>query len=113
MTCSARHLTGSEKESLQRGEDGLSPYMSSELKKRGHLLLCSSYVRGEGLKLELGTSSRAWRDMFRNRLEDEEAQLAGRAAMAKTVRLSSERNVKEWAKETERMLEITESGEQL
>jgi ferredoxin len=109
MTCSGKHLPGSRKESLLRGEDGLSPHMSRELKRKGHVLLCSSSVVGEGLKLQLGTAETCWREMFRDRLENEEAQLKGRAAMAKTIRLSSERNVEKWTEETEKILD--RSGE--
>lgn len=109
MTCSGRHLEGSETSSLLKGEDGLSPHMSTELANKGHILLCSSHVVGDGLKIQIGEYNRAWNDMFRRRLEDEEAQHTGRVAMAKTIRRSSENNVERWAEETEAVLE--KSGE--
>lgn len=109
MTCAGKHSEGSVKSSLQKDEDGLSPHMSRELVSRGYILLCSSCVVGDGLKLQIGEKNGAWCAMFRQRLEDEDAQLKGRAAMAKTIRLSSERNVERWAEQTKALLD--KSGE--
>jgi ferredoxin len=105
LTCSARHVENSEKVSLVRAEDGLSPYMSKQVKKNGYILTCSSHVVGEGLKLELGENHKAWDDMYRLRVEGESAKVAGWRAMAKTVRMSDERNPDRWVVETEAVLE--------
>jgi ferredoxin len=105
LTCTGRHADESQKSSLERREDGLSPYMSREVVKRGYVLTCSSCVVGEGLKLELGENHRAWNEMYVARLKEEATQLTGRAAMAKTIRLSDEKNVPRWTVETESALE--------
>jgi ferredoxin len=109
LTCSARHVENSEKVSLVRKEDGLSPYMSKEVEKSGYILTCSSHVVGEGLKLELGENHKAWDDMYRLRVEGESAKVAGWRAMAKTVRMSDERNPDRWVVETEAVLEEKKS----
>lgn len=105
LTCVGRHSHGSQESSLQRDADGLSPHMSKELAERGHILLCSSYVSGDGLKLELGQNYRAWDEMYRQRVEDESMRRIGLEAVAKAMRLRSEANVEEWKEETENMLE--------
>ena len=110
MTCSGRHARHSRQSSLRRGDDGLSPHMSREVSKQGFVLTCSSYVVGDGLKLEIGENHQVWNEMYRARFEDDSARLAGRAAMAKTIRMTDERNVERWAIETEAAFQ--KSGEQ-
>jgi ferredoxin len=105
LTCSARHVENSEEVSLVRSEDGLSPYMSKQVEKSGYILTCSSHVVGEGLKLELGEHQKAWDDIYRLRVEGESAKVAGWRAMAKTVRMSDERNPDRWVVETEAVLD--------
>lgn len=109
LTCAGRHTNNSEESSLRRGEDGLSPYMSRLTSKSGYVLTCSSFVTGDGLKLELGQNSRAWTDLYRDRLYDESTQYAARKAMARTIRRSDEKNLEQWAIETKTALE--KSGE--
>lgn len=104
MTCAGRHAENSRQSSLQRGEDGLSPHVSREVANRGYILTCSSHVVGDGLKLELGENHNVWDDIYRGRLVDDTAQFVGRAAMAKVIRESDERNIKRWADETEAAL---------
>jgi ferredoxin len=101
MTCTGLHTENSRQSSLQRGEDGLSPHMSKEVAKRGYVLTCSSHVVGDGLKLALGENHRAWNEMYRTRLEEDAVQLVGRAATAKTIRRSDEKNPERWTVETE------------
>ena len=60
---------------------------------------------GDGLHVELGMNHQVWTDMYRIRLEDEQAQDVGRTAKARTIRLYNERHVDRWAKETQSMLE--------
>ena len=105
LTCAGSHESGSQTTALLRGTDGLSPHMSRELEKRGHLLLCSSYVKDDGLKLKLDSNHRAWDEMYRQRFEDENTRLLGLEAVAKVMRLRSEANVEQWTEETEIMLE--------
>jgi len=108
LTCVGRHTPGSDESNLQRGEDGLSPYMSDQARKRGYILTCSSTVRGNGVKLEVGRHDDAWEELYKTRTEDEETQRAGRAAMAKTIRMHAENHVDEWIDETTETLRKTE-----
>lgn len=109
LTCAGMHESGSQTSALLRGPDGLSPNMSKELEAKGHILLCSSYVTGGGLKLKLESNHRAWDEMYRQRLDDDSTSLLGLEAVAKAMRLSSEANVEQWTQETEILLE--KSGE--
>jgi hypothetical protein len=111
LTCVGTHATESNESSIVHGEDGLSPHISKQARKRGYILTCSSYVVGDGVKLQIGDNNKAWDYLFRERLEEESTQLAGREAMAKVIRISAERNVVDWAKETEEVLRKTEYNE--
>jgi hypothetical protein len=84
--------------------------MSGEVSKKGYILTCSSHVVGDGLKLALGENHRAWNDMYRARLEGDAVQLVGRAATAKTIRKSDEKNIDRWTVETEAAFD--KSGEE-
>lgn len=105
LTCTAQHLSGSKTTSLIRGEDGLSPELSKQVADRGCVLTCSSYIEGEGVELKLGENNQAWNDLYRLRLNEEETQRVAREAMARVIRRSAERNINEWAKETEDIYE--------
>lgn len=107
LTCSGRHVHGSEEESLVRGEDGLSPHMSREVQKAGYLLTCSSFVVGDGLKIELGENNDVWQAMYRTRVEDEMAEHIGRAAKARVIRRAAESNVPKWTRQTKKVLDQT------
>lgn len=109
LTCSARHVEGSKEDSLARGEDGLSPHMSREVKKAGYLLTCSSFVVGDSLKVQLGEKEEVWENMYRERLEDERAVHIGRVAKARVIRRAAESNVPKWTKQTEEVLDQTDS----
>jgi ferredoxin len=111
LTCTGRHSNGSNESSLKRLEDGLSPYISSEVQKRGYILTCSSHVVGDGIKLQLDKNHAVWNDIYKVRLEDESAQLAGRIATANVIRLADENNPKRWAVETETALKNSGDGE--
>lgn len=104
LTCVGRHSIKSQESSLQRGEDGLSPEVSRQISKKGYVLTCSSKVVGSGVKLELGENHNAWKEVYYNRLTDESTQYVARAAIAKTIRLSNERNLDRWAQKTEMAL---------
>ena len=104
LTCVGRHAADSDASQLQRGDDGLSPYMSDQAQKRGYILTCSSFVQGDGVKLHIGRNQQAWDELYKDRFEEEPTQQAGRAAMAKVIRMNAERNVEEWAQETEEIL---------
>lgn len=107
LTCVGRHAPESSTQNLVRGEDGLTPYMSKEARKRGYILTCSSFVAGDGVKLEIGANQEAWEELYLSRLEEESTQEAGRAAVAKVIRMSAERNVEDWKEETEEVLKYS------
>lgn len=109
LTCSGRHAKGSNESSLVRGDDGLSPHMSREVQRAGYLLTCSSFVVGNGLKVQLGENEQVWENMYRNRLEDERAVHIGRVAKARVIRKAAESNIPKWAKQTLKVLEETDS----
>lgn len=109
LTCVGRHSSNSQESSVRRGEDGLSPFMSRQTLQSGYILTCSSYVTGDGLKLELGENHRAWADLYQDRLYDESTQYVARKAMARTIRRSDEQNPERWAVETK--IALDKSGE--
>lgn len=104
LTCVGKHQQRSVESSVHRGEDGLTPYLSKRVSESGYVLTCSSRVTGEGLKLELGENFNAWKDLHSDRLYEESTQFVGRAAMARTIRRSDEKNPERWAVETENAL---------
>lgn len=105
LTCVGRHREESHEQALHRDGDGLSPEMSRQTSKLGYILTCSSHVVGEGLKLELGENYKAWESLYSRRLYEESTQYVGRAAMARTIRRSDERNPERWVVETKNALE--------
>lgn len=100
LTCSAR-VVRDDHSHLQRGEDGLSPYISEFIEQKGYVLTCSSYVKGEGVQLELMANNNIWKKVYQQRLQQPEMQVIARNAMAQTVREHAERHVPEWTQETE------------
>jgi hypothetical protein len=104
LTCVSVQEPQSNTANLVRGDNGLSPFMSQQAEKRGYILTCSSTVVGDGVKLRLGVNHQAWEELYQGRLEEEETKLTGREAMAKVIRLSAERNLEQWAEETEEIL---------
>jgi ferredoxin len=92
--------------SVVRGEDGLSPAVSRQVADAGYVLTCSSTVRAPGLRLQLGENHRLWDQIYRKRLvEDEETAATARRYMAKMIRRAAERDVRQWARETEQVLQ--------
>uniref|UniRef100_A0A7S2YSW2 2Fe-2S ferredoxin-type domain-containing protein n=1 Tax=Entomoneis paludosa TaxID=265537 RepID=A0A7S2YSW2_9STRA len=102
LTCSAQHTSESAATNLiDTTDNGLSPYVAKTIAERGYVLTCSSTVTGPGVSLTLGANNQLWDYVYRGRLESEETESAARAAMAKAIRISAERNVEEWAEQTE------------
>jgi hypothetical protein len=83
--------------------------MSKQVKDSGYVLTCSSYVIGDGVSLTLGENDRVWNEMYRGRLEDEQAQYIGRKAMAHVIRRHDEEFPEKWQKKTEKVFKETES----
>jgi len=111
LTCAGRHLDKSVSSNLVQKENGLSPEVSDALFEDGkYVLTCSSYVIGDGVKLELGANTLAWDVIYRNRLKNEEVERMNLEASAKAMRLAAERNVEQWKLKTERLLQLRDSS---
>mmetsp|Transcript_3702 Transcript_3702/g.8352 ORF Transcript_3702/g.8352 Transcript_3702/m.8352 type:complete len:233 (+) Transcript_3702:106-804(+) len=106
LTCTGRIKEGTASSAnLVRGEDGLAPHVSKDLARKGYVLTCSSFVVGEGLKVELGQNADVWEDTYRKRYENSDSEKVGMHAQAKLLRLVAEGDVPKWTKETEETLE--------
>lgn len=104
MTCSAK-VTDNHDSLIVKSDDGLSPEISQQLIKSGYVLICSSYVQGDGLTLELGQNHKIWDIVYRQRFESESTRTAARAALARLLRRTAENNVEKWTREVEAILE--------
>mmetsp|Transcript_19592 Transcript_19592/g.54447 ORF Transcript_19592/g.54447 Transcript_19592/m.54447 type:complete len:246 (-) Transcript_19592:271-1008(-) len=109
LTCTGRHQEDSQQSAIERQEDGLSPYVSKQVERKGYILTCSSHVVGDGLKLVLGENDGAWHAMYKERMENESARYTGRKAMARMIRRSNEKDVPGWTKETTVALDKSEA----
>ena len=101
LTCSGLIKEGSS--SIVRGDDGLAPAVGDNLRKKGFVLTCSSYVVGEGVKIELGCQNDAWTETYKTQPESGMPDM-GNAAAAKALRLAAEKDVPKWARDTEKTL---------
>lgn len=101
LTCSGLVKEGSS--SIVLGDDGLAPAVGDNLRKKGFVLTCSSYVVGEGAKIELGQNDAAWTETYQTQPESGMPDM-GNAAAAKALRLAAEKDVPKWARDTEKTL---------
>ena len=101
LTCSGLVKEGSS--SIVRGDDGLAPAVGDNLRKKGFVLTCSSYVVGQGVKIELGQNDAAWTETYKTQPESGMPDM-GNAAAAKALRLAAEKDVPKWARDTEKTL---------
>ena len=104
LTCSGKIKEGSNLSGIVRGDDGLAPHVSENIKKKGYVLTCSSYIVGDGVKLELGKNSDVWEETYKTQQESEETKRVGVEASAKLLRLVAESDVPKWKRETEETL---------
>jgi ferredoxin len=99
-------------EFISTQDDGLSPTMSEMIAKKGYILTCSSFITPQrsapAIRLELGVQQDVWKEVYRDRFATAESQLTARAAMARVLRQSAERNLPDWMRATERVLRQTE-----
>mmetsp|Transcript_12364 Transcript_12364/g.34271 ORF Transcript_12364/g.34271 Transcript_12364/m.34271 type:complete len:249 (-) Transcript_12364:12-758(-) len=103
LTCSARHNAKSETNNLiPTNDNGLSPYVAKAIAKKGFVLTCSSTVVGPGVSLTVGANHQLWDFVYKGRFASEATEATARAAMAKAIRRSAERNVEEWSEQTEK-----------
>ncbi|GFH61863.1 hypothetical protein CTEN210_18339 [Chaetoceros tenuissimus] len=104
LTCSSRILQNKQGVVLQN--DGLSPSMAQRIENENIVLTCSSFVKGEGIHLELGVCDDVWREMYGSSVpyEDLEGERIVQDAVAKAMRLAGEKNFNKWVVTTEKML---------
>eukprot|EP00978_Attheya_sp_CCMP212_P023327 scaffold71216_cov42-Attheya_sp.AAC.1 len=113
LTCTGRHQEGSNVAAAaaatnngdENVDNGLSPGIATTMDRQGYVLTCSSYVVGDGIKLDLGRNDDAWTSIYQDRLEGPEMEAISQRARAKLLRLTAEQNVPKWTKETESALE--------
>lgn len=104
LTCSSRILQNKKGVVLQN--DGLSPSMAQRIENENIVLTCSSFVKEEGIHLELGVCDDVWREMYGSSVpyEDLEGERIVQDAVAKAMRLAGEKNFNKWVVTTEKML---------
>jgi ferredoxin len=105
LTCSGRILSGNAKDILM-DDDGLTPSMSDRISKKNLVLTCSSYVKSDGIHLELGVCDDAWRELWGGSQPwvDEEGEIIRNDAVARAIRMNDEKSLNRWILKTEKML---------
>ena len=86
------------------GDDGLAPAVGENLRKNGFVLTCSSYVVGDGVKIELGQNDAAWTETYKTQPSLGMPDM-GNAAAAKALRVAAEKDVPRWTRDIEKTLE--------
>jgi len=110
LTCTGIHAPNSNVSNLVSEDNGLSPHLSKKTfenkkgEEGGYVLTCSSFVVGDGVKLELGRNDDIWTEVYSDRLMGDDMERIGMEARAKLLRRVAEQNVQKWAKETEKAL---------
>jgi ferredoxin len=108
LTCTGKLLTANDNNNNNNNnivtDDGLAPGISEFVRKEGYIVTCSSYVVGDGVQIVLGENHNAWTEIYKDRVENDQARFLGWAAMARSRRLGDEKNVPRWKKETETVL---------
>ena len=102
LTCSGIVNGGSY--SIVFGDDGLAPAVGENLRKNGFVLTCSSYVVGDGVKIELGQNDAAWTETYKTQPSLGMPDI-GNAAAAKALRLAAEKDVPKWTRDIEKTFE--------
>jgi len=69
LTCVGK-ITGEDKSVIRQEEDGLEPNLSQEIRDSGYVMTCSTFVVGDGLKIELGLKDEVWDYVYRGRIVD-------------------------------------------
>ena len=114
LTCSGRLLCGDLSQDIKLVNDGLSPSMSQKIQKQNIVLTCSSYVKTEGVHLEIGICDDAWREVYgsSNPWEDAEGERIKTDAVAKAMRVKDEKSLNRWALRTEKsFMEVNATGD--
>jgi len=80
--------------------------MSQKIQKENIVLTCSSYVKSEGVHLEIGICDDAWREVYGSSRpwEDVEGERIKNDAVAKAMRVKDENSLNRWALRTEKSL---------
>jgi len=76
--------------------------VSEGVANEGYVLTCSSYVKGDGVKLVIRECDDVWETMHDCAMKD--AARIEREVTAKFNRIVAEENVPQWKKETEEVL---------
>jgi len=107
LTCVGKIIQDPEETSnmkyLVTQEDGLEPNLSEEIKNSGYVLTCSTFVNGDGLKLELGLKDEVWDYVYRGRIM--ESEQIRRDAFASAITSYNVLNVPLWIEQTEKLLD--------
>ena len=105
LTCAGMHVDGSVQASLVQKENGLSPDMDAFLLTKKYVLTCSSYVVGNGIKLQLGINDKVWDVMYKDRIQEgEKVQRLCQEASARAMRKAAQANIEDWKRKTEKTL---------
>jgi len=107
LTCTGCHLPNSAKSNVKNTDDSLSPPMSENLSDSEYVLMCTSSITGDGVKLELGRHDEVWDDMYSDKFKSSIAETIHSEAVAKSMRLASEKNRHKWVERTEKLLSAT------
>jgi hypothetical protein len=94
-------------------DDGLSPSVSKRISKKKLVLTCSSYVKNDGVHLELGVCDDVWRELWgaSQPWEDMEGERIRNDAVARAMRINDEKSLNRWILRTEKMLSrVDEAG---
>jgi ferredoxin len=104
LTCASRLISTehSAQTNLRANvNNGLSPALSSDLRKNGFVLTCCSYVTGPGVSLELEQNDELWDMVYRSRHSD--VGQIGMEARARLLRRVDEENLGKWKKRMEKV----------
>lgn len=106
LTCSGRMISGDRNRDIITHDDGLSPSMSNRISKKNIVLTCSSYVKNDGVHLELGVCDDAWREIWGSSepWDDKEGERIRNDAVARAMRINDEKSLNRWIVKTEKML---------
>ena len=69
LTCTGCHISNSAKSNVKNIDDGISPPMSENLSDSEYVLMYTSSITGNGMKLELGRHDEVWDDMYSDKFK--------------------------------------------
>ncbi|KAL7478381.1 hypothetical protein ACHAW6_004148 [Cyclotella cf. meneghiniana] len=114
LTCASRLISAehSAQTNLRANvNNGLSPALSSDLRKNGFVLTCCSYITGPGVSLELEQNYELWDMVYRSRHSDVEQ--IGMEARARLLRRVDEENIGKWKKRMEKIWDSSQTRDNI